>query len=212
MSKLLYIYDQAIPRVGGRRPADDYIPINLNDKGDWNNDLKAGFDGLLSQNKTFDRVVFTAHGHSGELKIGGRWVSWGHWREYFIKNGHGNYYKLFQPGTRWYFNGCTVADTDAGTEFLAAVGEVFFRHGGVVFGDTGYGLEVDALTTGAATFVANAVVGPAAGIVTGLLGAFKSHDHVVHPSPFNDTKYVWILPGGGRGAVTQEATGLLHFW
>src|SRR5262245_52754282 len=129
MSRLLYIYDASLYSPthldGGRSPppavnqvlwqwtgrrtdADDYLAINLNGNGaDWDDELKAGLDKLLSENKTFERVIFTAHGAPGQLNIGKNWVNRWDWKNSF---GNGNYHKLFRGGTKWYFNGCNVAE------------------------------------------------------------------------------------------------------
>src|SRR5262249_34664698 len=134
-------------KLGRRTDADNYVPINVKDDGNWDGDLMAGLDSLLSANKTFERVVFTAHGDSdpGQLKIGGQHINRWDWGRLFNNR---NYHKLFQPGTLWYFNGCAVAEGDDGTRFLAAAGGVFLRNGGTIFGDTTLGLMVDDATTG----------------------------------------------------------------
>ncbi len=101
--------------------------------------LLAALDRLVRHRATFDRVLVQTHGHPGHVDFGNDHI----WditleREFAARN----YHTLFPQYTRFYFDGCNVAEGSLGTEFLEAVGPIFLRMGGGVaqgWTSAGYG-------------------------------------------------------------------------
>lgn len=138
----LYIYDSTseadVAQADGRFDDDDEV-ISL---GIPSRDVLVGaLNGLLARRLTFSRVLFQTHGAAGCIKFNGMSIYDTTLKEYFAGKG---YHALFPSYTRFYFDGCNVAEGTLGTEFFLKVGEIFLKlGGGEVFGYTspGYGLS-----------------------------------------------------------------------
>lgn len=110
--------------------------VKLPITGDGSNFISA-LDNLVQTRQTFHRVLFETHGSPGAIYFGkasipSSWV----WAYMTTRN-----YDLITPNkTRIYFNGCNVAEGNAGWDFLRAMAKVFLlRGGGEVFGHTSLG-------------------------------------------------------------------------
>jgi hypothetical protein len=173
---LLYLYDGDMSWLGRSVPRFD-ANLNIAVKGGING-LKNVFGQLLSQNKTFKRVVFDTHGYKGMIffgdEKGNKQIDVGKLSEF---NG---YDALFPNYTRMYFDGCNVADDDEGWKFLETAGKIFLpRGGGLTFGWTSKGFAVGS----------NLI-----SILSGPVFTLTHAGKVWHP--WGDARYVWITPGG----------------
>ena len=79
-------------------------------------------DSIVASGWRFNRVLFETHGGPGVIGMGedgidARWMR-------AVLAGRG-YETFCEAGTRLYFNGCNVAEGDAGWDFLRAAAEVF---------------------------------------------------------------------------------------
>ncbi len=112
---LLYLYDGDMSWLGRSMPRFD-ANANIAVKGGIMG-LKKVFDQLLSQRKTFKRVVFDTHGNNGTIFFGddkgNSEINSGVISKTF--SGHD---ALFPDYTRMYFDWCNVADDDQGWKFL----------------------------------------------------------------------------------------------
>lgn len=123
----LYIYDassrvdrwQASGRFSGNSGLET-LAANSRD------DLETGLSRLVTQGKTFNKVLFQTHGNSGMIFFSQEAVTAGTLANYSDKN----YHRLFPNKTKMYFDGCDVADGKAGWDFLQAAGKLFFISGG----------------------------------------------------------------------------------
>jgi Domain of unknown function (DUF4347) len=135
MTSKLYIYDksseldrnQAAGRFSNKFASDkDILTIGV-PFGIGN--LQKVFEQLAGNNQTFDRVVFQTHGDPGKIYFGSEAVN-----ADVLKTRFTGYESMFPKYTRMYFDGCNVAEGEAGTNFLLAAGLVFLRGGGEAFG------------------------------------------------------------------------------
>jgi hypothetical protein len=108
----------------------DNLPIADGD------DLAPAFDRLVSARSRFERILFETHGSPGRIYFGNKFISADWWRS--VKDR--NYTNLTTANARVYFNGCNVAESAAGWDFLEAVVAVLLTPGGgEVFGQTSIG-------------------------------------------------------------------------
>jgi len=99
-------------------------------------------DGVVASKKRYDRVLFETHGAPGWIGMGKHGID----ARWMRSLGNRHYDSFCDPGTRLYFNGCNVAEGDAGWDFLRGAAEVFLiGRGGVCFGHTSTGFA-DPLT------------------------------------------------------------------
>jgi hypothetical protein len=141
-ARKLYIYDRTSSL--DQSQADGRFTRGVSRNGDIHTlpvstekELIEALDDLVRRNVTFDRVLFQTHGRPG-----GIWID----RDLITGLGLLNdfsrgYWNLFpSPLTKVYFDGCNVADGDAGWSFLIAAGTCFLRRaGGYVLGWTSLG-------------------------------------------------------------------------
>ena len=131
MSELLFIYDTEVnwaSTTHGRRGAFN-VEVSGGIKG-----LKNQLDKLVSDRKTFERVMFYTHGNTGKIFFGDDDINVSNLADLQ------KYNVLFPFFGRMYFAGCNVADGEDGWRFLEAAGRVFFpTRGGVTFGWTSKG-------------------------------------------------------------------------
>lgn len=130
----LHIYDSSdshIRQTANARGLAERRPIPSVDH------LVADLDRLVAGQARYDRILFETHGSPGMAAFGHRSINAAWWRG--VRNR--NYHKLTRPNARIYFNGCNVAETDAGWDFLEAAAVTLLSGGGEVFGQTsrGYG-------------------------------------------------------------------------
>jgi hypothetical protein len=130
---LLHIFDSSDSRIRQTAAARGAVHrLGLPD----GNALAPALDNLVAQGNRFDRVLFETHGSPGRIYFDGNYVGAGYWRSVVARN----YARITSPNARVYFNGCNVAEGDAGWRFLEAAAAVFLSPGGgVVFGQTSVG-------------------------------------------------------------------------
>jgi hypothetical protein len=103
-------------------------------------DLHATLAALVTSNSTFSRVVFQTHAASGMIFFNHQAINAAVLRSAFAGRG---YERIFPNRAKLYFDGCSVADGNAGWDFLDAVGEIFLRNGGgVAMGWTSAGIAM----------------------------------------------------------------------
>jgi hypothetical protein len=137
----LYIYDSTsdadVAQADGRFDDDEVYTI----AAPSTERLLLALDRLVAGRARFSRVLFQTHGGPGHIKFDSQSVWDITLKEKFAPR---NYHTLFPQYTRMYFDGCNVAEGSLGTEFLQAVGKIFFKvGGGEAFGYTsaGYGVS-----------------------------------------------------------------------
>jgi hypothetical protein len=103
------------------------------------NDLATQLDGLVnscSEDSPFDRILFETHGSPGLISFGDQAID-ASWLRGMIPH---QYTMLATRNARVYFNGCNVAEGQAGWLFLEAAAALFLTPGGgQVFGQTSMG-------------------------------------------------------------------------
>jgi hypothetical protein len=172
MPSKLYVYDATsmIDRIqaGGRFEGDDDVLTFGIESGV--KELLEVFKRLVSDGRRFNRVVFQTHGSPGTIYFGDDPIDSNVWKGTFYGF---NFENLFPKFTRMYFDGCNVADAEAGTNFLLAVGYVFLsKGGGDAFGwkNLGFGMP---------------------GLLPGIGG------HTIHFGGSKNTKRIRFYSGGG---------------
>jgi hypothetical protein len=94
-------------------------------------------DAIVGSRQRFNRLLFETHGAPGYIQMGADSID-ARWMRALYGRG---YETIFEAGTRLYFNGCNVAEGDAGWDFLRAAAEVFLiGQGGIAFGHTSAGI------------------------------------------------------------------------
>ncbi len=178
---LLQIYDADdwLMRGTGRlRDADEVVGVTGGLKG-----LMKVLDRFVSENRMFGRAVFHTHGNEGFISFGdekgNRVISTDILKTTFSGR---KYETLFAYNARIYFNGCKVAGSEKGWQFLEAAGSTFRgRFGGTTFGHTENGRPLT----------------PFLGVFGGVVGIalmWKKRGHSHHIT--GDTRYVYTTPGG----------------
>lgn len=132
---LLHIYDasdsnirQTMRARGGSRSTCGVQPTPLG--------LVEALDGLRASGQMFDRILFETHGLPGTICFG----QYGYNAAYLRAVRNRGWTYIARAGARIYFNGCNVAEGDAGWDFLAAAAQLFLAPGGgEVFGQTTVG-------------------------------------------------------------------------
>lgn len=142
MPKKLYIYDKTSfhdrLQAAGRFDLADTGVVTL-PVGSIPEVLN-GLDQLVAQRATFDRMLVQTHGNTGRVWFGDDVVWNDTWASRFAGR---SYDKLFPAPSRIYFDGCDIADSRLGLEFLRAAGRVFLKGmGGEVIGWTSMGLGI----------------------------------------------------------------------
>ena len=140
--------------------------------------LLAELRGLVAAKAYFSRVLVQTHGSPGCIKFDGKSIYDTTLRDDFAGRG---LHRLFPLYTRFYFDGCNVAEGSLGDGFLDMVGRVFLRNvGGEVSGWTspGYGM-------------------------TSVLAPVFLWGHTVHFS--GELKKVFFGPGGVKQAPAPRA-------
>lgn len=174
----LYIYDKSdgIDRrqANGRfDPGDDIVTLAVENIAD----LTQRLNQLAAANSTFDRLLIQTHGNSGKIFFGNTGVG-----AVNIGSIMAGSEVMFPAWTRVYFDGCNVADGDAGWAFLEEAGKVLLKKaGGITYGWTSLGFGLPGWLP--------------------FLGG-----HTVHP--WGDTRYVTFAPGGtpsGRDSTSAQA-------
>lgn len=137
----LYIYDSTsdvdADQADGRFQSNDVIALGIPSK----TVLLGALDGLVARGLTFSRVLFQTHGQPGCIRFNKLSIYDTTLRDEFASR---RYHALFPQYTRFYFDGCNVAEGTLGTDFFRKVGEIFLKlGGGEVFGydSPGYGLS-----------------------------------------------------------------------
>src|SRR5262249_52820421 len=137
----LYIFDSTseadVAQADGRFDDNDVLGFGVPSK----EVLIGVLNGLVARRLTFNRVLFQTHGAPGCIKFNGMSIYDITLRDNFTA---GRYHTLFPNYTRFYFDGCNVAEGTLGSEFFLKVGEIFLKlGGGEVFGYTspGYGMS-----------------------------------------------------------------------
>lgn len=129
---LLHIYDandSLVVQTALQRGAANQLPILDADN------LATELDKLLAGGSLFKRILFETHGAPGRISFGGKIITSCYWQA--IK---GRWNNLVTTNSRIYFNGCNVAETEAGWTFLESVAGVFMTSGGgKVFGQDSLG-------------------------------------------------------------------------
>ena len=137
MSNKLYIYDNSdkIDRsqADGRfAKSSGLTTLSVGSVAE----LHKGLTALLTKGQTFTRVLFQTHGHSGRILFGDDRV---YASDFAVFAGF-PYHLLFPTRTKIYFDGCNVAEGEAGWAFLAAAGKALLRtSGGITMGYTSVG-------------------------------------------------------------------------
>ena len=146
-SRLLHIYDASdnmiiatafVRRNHPMKSMLDYVhavPVEGEKAG-----LRAALDELVSTDTQFGRALFETHGSTGAIYFGGEAVTGADFRGWA---GRG-YERIFSYlWARIYFNGCNVADSPNGWDFLDGAGSIFLkRGGGTTFAQTGVGRPI----------------------------------------------------------------------
>jgi len=114
--------------------------------------LHSGRARLVSEGKTFRRVLWFTHGSPGSIELGPDSLTSSILRNAFAGQG---YERLFPKPTKMYFAGCNIAGDadcagvctpatrDAGWKFLESAGSVFLHGGGYTVGWTSTGYSRD---------------------------------------------------------------------
>lgn len=161
---LLHIFDTTDPHIAATAAARGgdrtQLPVTSG------TDLISGLDGLVNGSSAYDRILFETHGSPGRIYINGSYID----SAWVSANLATRNYRLLCPGsTRIYFNGCNVAESSSGWDFMRSIARTFLlTAGGSVFGHTSLGLEL-----------------PIWSSVTG---------HVVHLG--GETRTLYVAPGG----------------
>ena len=138
MAGKMYIYDamteedrdQARARV---RQNPNMTVLGVTSKQHW----IAEMDRLVAERPIFDRVLVQTHGAPGKLSIGSGSIYDTTLRDDFAGR---RYHTLFPTYTRFYYDGCNVAEGSMGTDFLDMTATIFLKTGGgEVFGWENYG-------------------------------------------------------------------------
>ena len=139
MPRKLYVYDgeswQDRMQAGGRFSASDpnLVTLRVSSK----QDLIAQLDELVRRREKFERGLFQTHGRGGGIFVNNDYLSGQGLINDFKPRGYSG---LFGMHARLYFDGCNVAQGDAGWEFLIDAGLTFLGNsGGIVFGWTSLG-------------------------------------------------------------------------
>jgi hypothetical protein len=129
---LLHIYDSSdsgIVKTANQRTADKKLPIP------HMSDLRYFLDQLKKENVVYDRILFETHGNPGKILFKHMEVDEMYWQDMPRR-----YDQLTAPFAKIYFNGCNVAEGEAGWRFLEAVARVFMSAtNGEIFGHTTMG-------------------------------------------------------------------------
>jgi hypothetical protein len=89
-------------------------------------ELHDGLAALVASKATFTRLLVQTHGNSGMIFFNHIAINAPTLRGFVGKG----YDQLFPRRAKVYFDGCNVANGDAGWDFLAAAGQVFLTNGG----------------------------------------------------------------------------------
>jgi hypothetical protein len=136
---LLLIYDGDDKHIaaGAARRTDDeaIVRLGITNKG---SNLLSSLDAFVSISQTFNRILFDTHGLPGRVYFGNKSFD----ANWIRSNMAGRNYDAICPSyTSIYFNGCNVAEGEAGSNFLRTIASIFLlRAGGKVFGHTSKGL------------------------------------------------------------------------
>jgi hypothetical protein len=132
---LLHIYDDddwSMRLMTKRDDAQVVVPVR---GGAWK--MVEQLDSVVASRQRFDRVLFETHGSPGVIVMGEDGID-ARWMRAVLGGRH--YESFCEIGTRLYFNGCNVAEGNAGWDFLRAAAEVFLiGRGGIAFGHTSKG-------------------------------------------------------------------------
>jgi len=186
-ANLLHIYDaddwvlrQSAPYRAWHESDVKQVGVSGGIKG-----LVRELDNLLNNKWTFPRVLFYTHGNSGLIAFDKERLTQNEMIKNFANRGYERLFPMVQ--SQMYFNGCKVADGDAGWNFLETAASIFLKTGGgVAFGHTSKG------------FAMHPIVIPFTGpIVFYFVGGKSLHF-------WGDTRYVFVGPGGNF--VKREVT------
>jgi hypothetical protein len=129
---LLHIYDSSdkeIAENATKRAAECKLPIAKVDQ------LDEELNKLFHERNVFDRILFETHGDSGKIKFNHQPINVQYWKLKVRR-----YEFLTASYTKIYFNGCNVAEGEAGWKFLEAVAGAFLSiNSGEVFAYTSLG-------------------------------------------------------------------------
>lgn len=108
-------------------------------------EVHTGLANLVAQGKSFRRVLFQTHGGPGRIWFDNDKIDAALLRKDF----KGKYNSLFPTRTKMYFDGCNVADSSDGWDFLTAVGECLLPSGGgISMGYTSLGFGMGSTFSG----------------------------------------------------------------
>jgi hypothetical protein len=137
--RLLSIYDNSdsLGKWRGGHTGDDVMTESVISSLELHN----LFCHCVNEGVTFESMLFTTHGAPGAIALSREIVG----REEWLNEFYGEKFEtLFPfPFARIYFDGCNVAEGEAGWQFLEATGLTFLRAwGGAVLGWTSLGFGV----------------------------------------------------------------------
>ncbi len=131
---LLHIFDSThwnIRESAWARGGTDKLGITSIDN------LVSELDRLVSDGRTFDRVLFETEGNAGMIFFDNECITANWWGGRPLGR---QWSSITTANARVYFNGCNVAEGDCGWAFLEAVAAVLLTPGGgEVFGQTSVG-------------------------------------------------------------------------
>lgn len=121
--RLMHVWDATVSRLEAVAYADKKLPINGGLA-----DLEAQFDKLVSNGDTFETILFSSHGKSGQVDFDDdKWV---HTETNADSLFNPKYSALFPRAGYIIFDGCNVAEGENGATFLKRMGSSFFRYSG----------------------------------------------------------------------------------
>jgi hypothetical protein len=190
MGNLLYIYDDTTWALSGG-PHDGgtvRLPVSGGRAG-----LKEQLNHAVASGKTFDRVLWQAHGAPGEIKMAGYPMKAAAWLDFSF-----DYGSLFPSFTKMLFDGCNVGEGEDGWKFLEAAGTALLKRGGWVMGWTSSGLNYPGMPKlGSPKSWAPMMFPPV------LIPSIWFAGHGLHP--WGELKMVLVLPGAAT--YRFKATG-----
>jgi hypothetical protein len=171
---LLNVYDTSdwVGRHQGHRDGSDTYSIDVQSV----TGLKSTLDQLLRDGFTFQKALFTTHGSSGVIYFAGDALTP---HDLYQDFNAGHYERLFpEATTKLYFDGCNVADGEAGWWFLEAALRTFCRSaGGYAYGWTSSGFGIPSFVP--------------------WIGGHTDH-------AWGHTRYVFLNPASGGGAYIKR--------
>lgn len=175
-ASLLSIYDpdtMATRAAEFRRNSDmKQVAVKGGIKG-----LQNALEKLRSERWVFQGAVFSTHGAPGRIRVNDDRIYSSTLREDFANRGYESLFQILSP--RIYFDGCNVAEGDAGWEFLETAASIFLRStGGVAFGYTSVGFGMHPIVMAVSSLT---VYRPIAG-------------HTIHP--WGESRYAVVGRGG----------------